>query len=206
MTAPHVEATRARAWDVTELLDAGTRTASVRAKPPWPGDEIEQRAQEGWRRGGKRGPKPILCRLCGRGNLPTRRHSWHPRCAAVIQPAIFRYSAFRWLLRRQRGTCATCPQVLGERRVSKPDSWEASRYGSDYWHPFSKAVEIDHRIPLWRVALMPPERRTIRWWLAGNLQALCVRCHRAKTTREAAERAGVRSPQRALFPIAEARS
>lgn len=175
---------------------------SVRTRPSWPGDAIARKAHQAWYAGGREGKQPKICRLCGRDGLPSRRHSWHPRCAAVIQPAIFPRSAIRWTVRRQRGTCATCPEVLAKRRESEGE-WERRTYGAVYWELLPRAVELDHVVPLWRVAMLAPERQTLRWWLPGNLQALCVPCHRAKTKLEAAERAEMRSPQRSLFPIAE---
>lgn len=151
-----------------------------------------------WARTGSDGPRPKICRLCGRDGLPSRRHSWHPRCADTIQAAIFPGSAIRWTIRRQRGVCATCPEVLANRRESEGE-WERKTYGSVYWDILPRAIEIDHVVPLWRVATFEASRQTLRWWLPGNLQALCVPCHRAKTKREAAERAEFRAPQIALF-------
>ena len=61
-------------------------------------------------------------------------------------------------------------------------------YGDDET-PKCEPFELDHIVPLWRVAMMPsPRNRALRYWLAGNLQLLCVPCHRVKTKREAAER------------------
>ncbi len=145
-----------------------------------------------WARTGSEGPRPKICRLCGRDGLPSRRYSWHPRCADTIQAALFQGSATRWCLRRQRGVCASCPKVLA---VLKDGG---GSYGP-YWDILPRAVEIDHVVPLWRVATFEASRQTIRWWLPGNLQVLCVPCYRAKTKREAAERAELRAPQIALF-------
>ena len=179
---------------------------SVRARPPWPGDEIERVAHQKWYSSGREGKAPKLCRLCGRGDLPTRRHSWHPRCAAVIQAAIFPYSGLAWTLRRQRGRCATCPAVLAV--WEPPSDWELGRNPDHrgYWNRSAQLPsEVDHRIPLWRIAMMEsPRDSALRWWLPGNLQALCRPCHRAKTKREAAERAELRARQLVFFPIAEA--
>lgn len=52
----------------------------------------------------------------------------------------------------------------------------------------SRALEVDHRIPLWEVAHLPDDER--RWYFGpGNLWLLCPPCHKAKTRREAARRA-----------------
>ena len=66
--------------------------------------------------------------------------------------------------------------------------------GWDSWNAL-ESFELDHVVPLWRVAMMPKGKRTLRWWLPGNLQALCVPCHRRKTAREAARRADLRAGQ-----------
>lgn len=53
-------------------------------------------------------------------------------------------------------------------------------------------LELEHVRPLW--SLTDEERTELRWWLPFNLQLLCVPCHRAKSRREAAERAAARRP------------
>ena len=51
-------------------------------------------------------------------------------------------------------------------------------------------LEVEHVRPLW--SLTDTERLELRWWLPYNLQLLCVPCHRAKSRREAGERAMLR--------------
>lgn len=53
-------------------------------------------------------------------------------------------------------------------------------------------VDVDHVRPLW--SLTDQERTELRWWLPFNLQLLCHDCHKAKTKREAAQRAGRGEP------------
>jgi 5-methylcytosine-specific restriction endonuclease McrA len=53
------------------------------------------------------------------------------------------------------------------------------------------ALEVDHRTPLWEVAHLPDDER--RWYFGPeNLWLLCPACHKAKTKREAADRAAQR--------------
>lgn len=53
------------------------------------------------------------------------------------------------------------------------------------------ALEVDHRTALWEVAHLPPDER--RWYFGPeNLWLLCPACHKAKTKREAADRAAQR--------------
>lgn len=63
-------------------------------------------------------------------------------------------------------------------------------------HPFVEIAEewdceVDHTVALWKVTHLPDEER-LAFYLLGNLQLLAVPCHRAKTKREAAERAQAR--------------
>ena len=53
------------------------------------------------------------------------------------------------------------------------------------------ALEVDHRVPLWEVAHLPRDERR-PYFGPDNLWLLCPRCHKAKTKREAAERAAQR--------------
>jgi hypothetical protein len=59
------------------------------------------------------------------------------------------------------------------------------------------ALQVDHKTPLWSVdpSLAWPERRW--FWGPGNLWLLCPDCHKAKTAREAGERARARCRPRA---------
>jgi hypothetical protein len=49
-------------------------------------------------------------------------------------------------------------------------------------------LEIEHEMPLWLVAHLPDEERR-PYFGPGNLRLRCTRCHKAKTKREAGERA-----------------
>jgi 5-methylcytosine-specific restriction endonuclease McrA len=53
------------------------------------------------------------------------------------------------------------------------------------------ALEVDHKIPLWSIAHLPDEERR-RFFGPENLWLLCPRDHKAKSKREAAERADIR--------------
>ncbi len=168
--------------------------AVIRERPPWPGDiERLRRARLPAKDHGDR-----VCRLCARTGLPNNRFSWHPRCARLINAIWSPYASALWCLRRQRGLCP-CGKVLGELQEVHVYDGRDCETGTFRWMPLARAYEIDHVVPLWQVAMMPEERRTIRWWLPGNLQVVCVPCHRAKTKLEARERASIRSPQEELF-------
>lgn len=53
------------------------------------------------------------------------------------------------------------------------------------------ALEVDHQVPLWSVAHLPPDKRR-PFFGPSNLKLRCPDCHKTKTTREAAERAAIR--------------
>lgn len=64
----------------------------------------------------------------------------------------------------------------------------------------TSALEVDHRVALWTVANLPDEER--RWYFGpGNLWLLCPPCHKAKTRREAAERAAFKRFVAAQHPL-----
>ena len=54
--------------------------------------------------------------------------------------------------------------------------------------PSGKFLEVDHRVPLWKVVDLPSAKRR-QYFLIGNLQLLCFDCHKRKSAKEAAERA-----------------
>lgn len=61
---------------------------------------------------------------------------------------------------------------------------------------WASALEVDHVVPLWKVALKPIELRR-PFFGPDFLQLLCDRCHKAKTAAEAADRAALRALARA---------
>ena len=68
---------------------------------------------------------------------------------------------------------------------------EQRAYGEHYRVWQDCALEVDHRVPLWEVAHLPPDERR-PYFGPENLWLLCQACHKAKTKREAAERAAQR--------------
>lgn len=104
--------------------------------------------------------------MCGTTPLPGRRRSWCSDACVDL-----------WNL-------ATMPRVQLSQLVALhgPGCWSC---GSDH-----DGLEVEHVRPLW--SLTDDERGELRWWLPFNLQLLCRTCHRAKTAREAGERAARR--------------
>lgn len=127
------------------------------------------------------------CALCPEGTpLPMR---W--KHGEVIR--ITRESCWGW----DRGT-ADWAEVFWNR----PDgSWrdytdEERAVGEHMEIERVSALEVDHKTPLWSVADLPDDER--RWYFGpGNLWLLCPTHHKAKTKREAAQRAHQRALDRA---------
>lgn len=104
-----------------------------------------------------------------------------------------------------------------------PMPWDGERKGRDYIdallafyerrrleYPFwghatlieqVSALEVDHVIPLWLVAIeIPPDERR-HFFGPDNLQLLCGACHKIKTKREAGERAALKAFTKAQLPL-----
>jgi hypothetical protein len=128
------------------------------------------------------------CRVCGQpvydggrwkqkaGQKPSSRLTWHSVCTTtyfvMTKPNDYR----DLLIRRQAGVCALSGDLIDV--------------------PFREdAVDVDHRVPLYRVArdhADEPWFRLIRFWMTGNLFAVTRAAHLIKCADEARERAGRR--------------
>lgn len=96
-----------------------------------------------------------------------------------------------------------------------PMPWEGERKGQAYFeaiHAYRRrcldefpdwglytpieqitGLQVDHVIPLWKVALEIPEDQRRPYFGPDNLQLLCMKCHKIKTSQEAAERAAIKA-------------
>lgn len=125
------------------------------------------------------------CRICGQpiygggsyrsfAGPQSGRLTWHTTCTLsyflIMKPADYAAA----LLLRQGGLCAISGEPIGP---------PAKEYILD--------VEVDHNIPLFRVARDhrdEPWYELIRFWGSGNLQAISRSAHLAKCADEARER------------------
>jgi 5-methylcytosine-specific restriction endonuclease McrA len=112
---------------------------------------------------------------------PRWNKEWHVPC----HWAYTTYRNYAWwagyLARKQGGLCA----ITGERILQRGE------FGDGYLGD----VEVDHIVPLWRIALDADKYQwpdVLRFWGLSNLQALSRKGHAIKTAREAAERAALR--------------
>jgi len=137
------------------------------------------------------------CRWCGlailhetgpRAGEPNRRRSWHAECVETYKLAAWRKRQIKVVRKRDGACCAACGAT--------PKKWLASRRNSIDRETRARyvrirracALELDHTVPLWSVAHLPPDERRA-YYGPENLKLLCPACHGAKTAREAAERA-----------------
>jgi 5-methylcytosine-specific restriction endonuclease McrA len=130
------------------------------------------------------------CRWCGLPILrpdgrPDRRRNWHPACVETYKLSWPGHAKLR-VKERDGGICAACGRDTVTRRLrrSRPitprpgDTRHAGPYCRAVWTE-RHAWELDHIVPL----------ADGGGHELGNMQTLCRPCHRAKTAREAAERA-----------------
>lgn len=147
-----------------------------------------------------------LCVWCG-GKLEGRRRSWcSDACVAEYRIANFAGDAASQVFRRDQGKCASCGSTPADRYRWRQNCalWTQSRWISRYRWPegwdgeapvtwierTDPGWEADHIVPLWSVDRDAPD--AFRFWTLANLQTLCLPCHKAKTAREAAQRAASR--------------
>jgi hypothetical protein len=110
------------------------------------------------------------CKWCGLQIEDKRRRSWHEECAKVYLLHSDLNVQMRHLVKRDGPLCA----------------WPGCE---------SRGHEVDHRVPLWKVADLPDDERR-PYFGPGNLWLLCREHHKGKTKQEAADRAQLRREQR----------
>jgi 5-methylcytosine-specific restriction endonuclease McrA len=137
------------------------------------------------------------CRWCGEAILhesgardgeANLRRSWHPDCVEAYKLAAWRKAQARFVKKRDGACCAACGAAPKKWLASRRRSIDRQTRGRYVRVRRACALELDHTVPLWSVAHLPPEARRA-YYGPDNLKLLCPTCHRAKTTREAAERA-----------------
>jgi 5-methylcytosine-specific restriction endonuclease McrA len=151
------------------------------------------------------------CCWCGGAVKPPKRY-WHEECRQRIRELTDEDWQKRRLIERDGDKCNACGKshhYSAEKELHgfcSEISAEVSRRWNYDTHetepekvwvadgPFTPvlitkpALQVDHVIPLWKVVDLPDEKR-VTYFELGNLQLLCVECHKAKTKPEAAERA-----------------
>jgi 5-methylcytosine-specific restriction endonuclease McrA len=162
------------------------------------------------------------CQWCGdpvRPGPTGRDRGWHqgrdeePDCLRTYFIANGHHEAAkRALVARDGGRCQDCGQCCyvavkhmtywGAGEVARdPDSGRCSEYPHSVvsWHRI-KAWQIEHEVPLWSIDRSLPWEQLIQYWLLPNLRTCCEDCHKAKTAREAVQRAKEKRQHRKLGP------
>jgi len=138
--------------------------------------------------------QPITPRLKKNGEPYAIQASWHKECAGEYRACCAPSSFFDDLAERDGLRCACCGASPHGWEPKKPPSlvrvYRWGEYCEVRWTPL---LDVDHRIPLWKVRDMPDVQRR-EYFKLPNLQLLCRgdaggRCHQIKSAREAAERA-----------------
>lgn len=118
------------------------------------------------------------CRWCGLPTLHTEgpksgtinyRRLWHPECYDQYRLHVEPHYQAAFLRQRDGAKCFDCAATTRDYRTE---------------------LEVEHEIPLWCVTHLQGWER-IRYFGPSNLRLRCVKCHAAKTKREAAARAKV---------------
>lgn len=124
------------------------------------------------------------CSWCG--EVCARGRVWHDECRLDFRIIINPQYARDLVFERDKGICKDCGCD-----ASRP-FWRAhtaiTEAGYDWfileritgWH-------VDHNVPLWKVAHMPPAKR-IDYYRLWNLKTRCSGCHIRKTGKENPER------------------
>lgn len=154
------------------------------------------------------------CRVCGHpiykarsykanAGPRTRSASWHAMCYSAYYSWVKADTLARWLAARQRGACAYSGATIAQwveldpndwRRGPNPwpDRWKSFRPQTHAWKLLPD-VEVDHFVPLWKVARMIVSwPRVLNYWGPENLRAVTSTAHKAKSRQEAGERARLR--------------
>lgn len=139
-----------------------------------------------------------LCNYCA---LPIEgRGSWHPACLHVYKMANWPQYARDIIFKRDHGVCCACG--VAAEKWSRETYWCGGSMSRYLWpteigqapdpdhNDRGKVTEI-HRVPDWHLDHIVP-------LIDGggtdetSMQTLCPTCHKAKTKREAGERAARR--------------
>lgn len=136
------------------------------------------------------------CTWCGEA-VERPRRTWHEDCLNRYKLHAYPDVQKAHVALRDGERCWDCgclpthwkkgANAIGCIRVGHPD----------YVGPYCTlervyALELEHEVPLWRVAHLPDDERR-RYFGPDNLRLRCPDCHKAKSRREAAERAAMKA-------------
>lgn len=148
---------------------------------------------------------PPGCRWCGdpiepklkkNGEPRAIQTSFHSDCSRIYRRAQNPVLFYPDIVARNGERCAECGDqgkrwwpTLGRGNGGTSMFWDDEFDRLYDYTPveYVPVLQVDHEIPLWKIAHLPDDER--RWYFTlKNLQLLCMDCHPAKTAKEAAER------------------
>jgi hypothetical protein len=150
------------------------------------------------------------CRWCGleildrKGKNAGRRskqRTWHhfrqgdaTDCYSEFLLHTDAEAQYWFLMKRDGPGCGDCGRQDGKWVSGGLLWWHEERWSGYERIRWSITLEVDHDIPLWRIPELPPGDLELRMALFSpfNLKLRCLKCHQAKSAREAAERAAHR--------------
>jgi len=133
-----------------------------------------------------------FCRWCGepvlgKGGVPSARR-WHPACVDAYKLAAWSAEQRRVCWVRDQGVCGVCglDTAAELRALMDAETWRI-RCSARVPYRAGLLWQADHIRPLVEGAGLD-----LAYFAAENLRTTCTACHKAKTAREAAERAARR--------------
>lgn len=182
--------------------ERSTRAHRTCPLPPWKG--------RGWCRWCE---AMILYESGPKAGRQNKHRHWHPACAIEYGLHSEASAQMDYLAERDGMKCADCGQgaqlarsELGDHpwRGDRETRWGYNRWKMDLpeiapgirlggccYVGWQHDLEVDHDTPLWKVRDLPAEER-LPFYGPKNLRLRCKACHKAKSAREAAERAAER--------------
>lgn len=136
------------------------------------------------------------CCWCGEAvEKPAR--TWHKDCLTDYRLHTWPDYQIAYVRERDGEACWDCKTPV-EKWLGRGPTYRASWNSPDpvYVGPYFSlkrvsALELEHEVPLWSVAHLPAEERR-PYFGPRNLRLRCPECHKAKSRREAAERAALK--------------
>lgn len=129
-------------------------------------------------------------------NGAASKRRWHPACVSAYKLAAWSVEQRRVCWARDQGVCGVCGL----------DTAAATRSScsEDHWRIYHSTLGYRNTGHLWQADHIRPlvdgGGLDLAYFAAENLRTTCTSCHKAKTKREAGERAARRRPVLLVVP------
>lgn len=141
-----------------------------------------------------------FCRWCGEAVLNHKGEAskgrWHPACVSAYKLAAWSAEQRRVCWERDQGVCGVCGiDTAATSRDSMP---------TETWRIYHSTLGYRNTGHLWQADHIRPlvdgGGLDLEYFAKENLRTTCTACHKAKTKREAGERAARRRPAVVVLP------